>query len=325
MNVLVLGTSVIDLFLTINDKHYTSHNTHVSFSLGDKIPVRTQKLAVGGNGANVAVGLARLEIPSILYTYLGDDILSSEIRQTLTHEGVELFGDAAQGENSPLHFIFNFKGDRIIFSDYTVKNYTFSYPYPLMPSFAYLTSVGKEWENAYSGFLDFVLKNNIPYAFSPGSRQLENINQVFMKALKNSSLLCMNKEEVMLVVKALGKDTDDIQKMLRALASYGPKLISVTDGKHGAYCLDETNTIYSIEPFDDRKNVIQKTGAGDAYATGFVASHLLGNPTQDSMKWGALNAHSVMEHLGAQDGLLKRGNINKLAIEHKDFHANKLT
>src|SRR3989344_413127 len=146
MNALVVGSSVIDLFLQIEDEnHLKVLDRNVSFQLGDKIPVNIRTLTLGGNGANVSVGLKRLGIHTKLFTYLGSDIFSKEIEETFEKEGIECMRAQDSGQKSSLSFIFDIASDRIIFCHHEARNHTFSYQEPQLPEFIFLTSIGKEW------------------------------------------------------------------------------------------------------------------------------------------------------------------------------------
>lgn len=57
--------------------------------------------------------------------------------------------------------------------------------------------------------------------------------------------------------------------------------------------------------------ILQKTGVGDAYATGLLAALSNGKKMQEAMVWGATNSASVMEHIGAQAGLLTKEQLEE--------------
>jgi sugar/nucleoside kinase (ribokinase family) len=48
------------------------------------------------------------------------------------------------------------------------------------------------------------------------------------------------------------------------------------------------------------------TGAGDAFASGFLSAYILKKPIREAMKWGIANSASVIGEIGAQTGLLHR-------------------
>lgn len=324
MNVLVVGTSVIDVFFSAQSDHYSIAGKKVLLQLGDKIPISVTKISLGGNGANVSVALKRMGILSSFYTYMGDDMLADEIKNVLMKEGVRLSAQTQRNENTAIHLIFNFDEDRIIFSGYTVREYIFDYKYDEQLDFVYLTSIPKEWTTAYTQVLAFVKEKNVKLAFSPGSRQLDDLGDVFLKTIQNTHILFVNKEEGELIVKKLGKNSANMNTLLITLKSLGPSIVSVTDGENGAYCINQEGKMHYISSFSDNAQTIQKTGAGDAYASAFLASLMYNNQLSETMRWGAFNAHAVMQHLGAQDGLLHREELEKLSQRHTDFKIKEL-
>src|SRR3989344_3079240 len=102
MHVLIVGTSVVDLFLDIDHDHVKIEDRKVTFTLGDKVPSSIKKSALGGNGANVSAGLTRLEIPVTFYTYLGNDFFSREIQTGFSNEGVEIEAEKKKNTTPPL-------------------------------------------------------------------------------------------------------------------------------------------------------------------------------------------------------------------------------
>lgn len=321
MKVLSVGSSLIDLFLKPSDSHVKIDNGNVVLKLGDKVPTEIKDLTLGGNGANVAVGLARLTHEVFFYTYLGTDALSKEIEQIAQTENINLIVDRGEQERTPLSLIFDFNDDRIIFSHHEKKNHTFSYKGDSLPEIIYLTSIGETWTQAYKDVLTFAKNNNIPIALSPGSAQMDSINEVLMEVLENSKYLFLNKEEGQKILTASSRPADTMDQILASLQSLGPKIVSVTDGQNGAYAKEAES--YSIGILGQEK-AVEKTGAGDSYATGFLASHLLGNSITECMRWGGANAGSVTQFVGAQKGLLDKASLLKMLSERPDYQAKKL-
>ena len=323
MHVLVVGSSVIDLFLNLDSDHYKIQDQKVLLELGDKIPSSIKKTAMGGNGANTSVGLTRLETPTTFYTYLGDDFFSREIQEGLSREGVDLDVERHNETNSAVHVVLDFPQDRVILTNYSKNPHGFS-PKIKTFDFLFLTTIPDFWEEAYRKTLEFASENNIQVAFSPGTRQIEDKNDLVIEVVRNSKIYFSNKEEAIRVsgVKYSVKSREDMKKLLLDMKKMGPEVVSITDGLHGAYAIDrEYNCFYIIAA---PTKGTEKTGAGDAYATGFFANYILGGDTQASMLWGALNAGNVMEHVGAQKGLLTHKRLDEEIKTHNNLKAEKI-
>lgn len=322
MNVLIVGSSVIDLFLTIEDKsHIKILNSEISIKLGDKIPTGIKKISVGGNGANVSVGLRRLGIDTSFYTFFGSDLFSKEMEETIKKEGVNLIPQRI-GDKSSLSLIFDFDEDRIIFSHHETRDHNFLYPVDNLPDFVYLTSIGDYWQKAYSQVLEFIKKNNIPLGFNPGSHQLKEKTDIMVDAVKNSKLLFVNKEEAIKILDWIGVQKTEIKDILSEYKKLGLQVVSITDGDNGAYALDNEGIFYWIKQFGE--NGVDKTGAGDAYASGFLAKYLYGGSLSECMKWGPPNAFSVVGKYGAQDGLLTIQEMESVLAENPEFKAERI-
>ncbi|HVZ67097.1 MAG TPA: carbohydrate kinase family protein [Patescibacteria group bacterium] len=314
MHVLVIGSSVIDLFLALDQDHFKLQDKNVELLLGDKIPSQIQGHAIGGNGANVSVGLTKLEIPTTFYTYLGSDFFSREIENGLSSQGVELDTERHPEGASPLHLILDFPGDRIIISNYGKNEHNFN-PREQKYDYIFLTSIPDIWEEAYKKILSYSKENNIPIAFSPGTRQIEDKNELTLEVIKNSKAYFSNKEEAMKILNYesgsmnQGEDKDLIKKLLIGFKELGVETVSITDGANGAYAADKNGDMYHINPAPTEGK--EKTGAGDAYASGFFGAILTGLDTPTAMLWGALNADNKMQKIGAENGLLTKKELDE--------------
>jgi ribokinase len=71
-------------------------------------------------------------------------------------------------------------------------------------------------------------------------------------------------------------------------------------------------------------DLVEATGAGDAYATGFIAALFHGHSTAEAMRWGSANSASVVTKIGPQDGLLKLKEMQKMLSRFKDIKPKKI-
>jgi pseudouridine kinase len=93
---------------------------------------------------------------------------------------------------------------------------------------------------------------------------------------------------------------------MRHFVNNGVGQVVITNGGSGAYGTD-MKKIYHQEPFPS--NIVEKTGAGDAFTTGVLAAHLENHTLLESLQWGAAESASVMEQVGAARGLLNKDGI----------------
>lgn len=323
MNVLVVGSSKIDLFFELENKTSVAvSDKDISLKLGDKIPVGIKKIALGGDGANISVGLKRLGVSTRFYTFLGNDFFSKEMEETIKKEEIDLIV-RKNGDKSSLSLVFCINSDRVIFTSHEIRDHEFLYEADKLPDFIYLTSVGEQWQDFYRQVLDFCKQYKIPLGFTPGSVQLEKNSEILTDVLKQSRIIFLNLDEAKKILDFQKiPHSDDIKDVLSKMKLIGGETVSLTNGLEGSWSIDSSNKTYFIKPFGEKAAEI--TGAGDAYTSGFLDSYLRGLETKECMKSGALNAGSVVSKIGAQEGLLSKEEMEKTLSENKNFGAEEL-
>ena len=96
------------------------------------------------------------------------------------------------------------------------------------------------------------------------------------------------------------------------MSDLGPKIVVVTDGPKGAYAYDSKDgSVWRVPMYPDPKPPLERTGAGDAFASTVVAALALGEPLEKALAWGPINSMSVVQYVGAQRGLLSREQIER--------------
>lgn len=275
----------------------------ISFSYGDKIPVRNLEFSIGGNAANNSIGASRLGISTAVVLTLGDDNVGESILKKLGNEGVDITYVVQQPSTSSNYStIINFSGERTIFVHHAPRSYEFPVNLPVAP-WVYLTSMGESFRPFYIHLVEWI-KNNpqIKLAFNPGSWQMRSNFEDIQDVMGLSYLIFVNKEEAIQLTK-LGKGIED-RDLLIALNRLGPKICVVTDGENGATAYDGINGkflkigVLSVDLYE-------KTGAGDAFGAGVLSALIHGKTLDEALVWGTCNSASVVGHTGSQKGLLK--------------------
>jgi ribokinase len=173
----------------------------------------------------------------------------------------------------------------------------------------YLTSLGKQWQNAYDKTLNYIKKTGALLAFNPGTLQIEGGKDNIAQALLATQLLFVNKEEAEELLD-LSSDQKDIEDLIKELKKLGPKIAVITDGQNGSFTINDKGE--TLRENIVNVDVIEKTGAGDAYSSGFLSALIKGKTIANSMEWGTKNATSVIGKTGAQAGLLQKADLEQI-------------
>ena len=94
------------------------------------------------------------------------------------------------------------------------------------------------------------------------------------------------------------------EELVRHGLHYVPTVI-VSDGPNGVAASDG-KTIIKAGMYEDVK-VIDRTGAGDAFGSGFLSQWAAGKSLRDSIVFASANSTSVVTKIGAKAGILPKG------------------
>lgn len=320
--VITIGNVLIDAFLSFEERnpfiHVDQQHKELCFAFGRKIHVEECTFLLGGNACNVGVGVSRFGLTAALFVEIGDDEFSQKIIALLSHESIDTsFVLKTKNSSSSFAISINVQKERTLFVDHVKREHQFVFD-DLTTEWVYLTSLGKEWKNAYIESIAFAKKTGAKLAFSPGTHQLEGKEDEVFQALSACDILCVNKEEAQnLLSYYVQTEETEIVKLLRGLQQIGAKTVSITDGANGSYSIDGAGAVRTIGTFP--AEIVERTGAGDAYATGFLSALVSGRDVSEAMIYGAINAASVIEKIGSQAGLLGKQALEEKAKGHPEF------
>ena len=82
----------------------------------------------------------------------------------------------------------------------------------------------------------------------------------------------------------------------------GPEIAIITDGKNPVYGANGSGSYYKI--FPQNIKVVETTGAGDSFASSFLAGMIKTSDMELSLRMGIVNSHSVLKFKGSKRKLL---------------------
>jgi sugar/nucleoside kinase (ribokinase family) len=319
VDILFIGDSTIDQYMKISEKDSFpptgDDSGGICFHHGSKILVEKFETAVAGNAVNVALGAARLGVKTSIYTEMGDDQNGHLILDTLKKAGINTKAVVLnQGLLTNVHPIVVYSADRTIFSYHEKFEYEVGRGWP-KTRWIYYTSLAENFPKFQVELVKYAKENNIGFAMNPGTIQMKKGVEALRNALEITDVLFVNREEALSLTGAPADVT--VSELHNALHKLGPKLSVITDGKNGATAKENTGKFEQRTIFDEvDKPILDRTGAGDAFSSGFMAAIIHGKSLREALLWGAANSSHVIRQIGASKGLLTKKEM--LAVVSKD-------
>lgn len=314
LEVLSVGDVVTDAFIKLFDNRAHTYKNEfgswIAMPFGSKVPFDYVKVVEGvGNAANAAVCFARLGVHSGLVSNVGGDAYGRDIIDALEKNRVDTrFVRINHDKSTNYHYVLWYKDERTIL----IKHEEYNYQWPRftkadVPKWIYFSSISKNALDKYHDMVVDWLESNpgVKLAFQPGTFQLEAGADRLKKLYARTEIVIMNREEAVLVTGGKHEDVIDLMTRLHKL---GPKVVIVTDGPAGAYASDGVNR-FSMPSYPDVAAPLDRTGAGDAFASTLVAAIVKGNTLEGALQWAPINSMNVVQHVGAQEGLLKEDKL----------------
>lgn len=312
-----IGDIVVDAFIELNkdmadvsqDLDTGRKTLHMPF--GGKLPYDdVTVISAVGNSPNAAVSAHRLGLKTALVTNLGHDRNGKDCLEALRNEGVETnYVKVHEGKFTNYHYVLRYGPERTILIKHEV------YPYALPdfaepPRFLYFSSIGEHGVPFHHEIAEYVKTHpETKLVFQPGTFQIKLGHEALKDLYEVTEIFFCNKEEAQ---EILGTEEQSVPTLLRKFKELGPKLPVITDGPNGAYVVDESDQAWHMPMYPDPAPPVDRTGAGDSFSSTFTAAIALGMTPAEALSWGPINSMNVVQHIGAQKGLLSRAELDEL-------------
>jgi len=325
IDVLCIGDVVTDAFIKLlDDRAMTYENEQgkwLAMPFGMKVPFdHAEIIEAVGNASNAAVSLAKLGLKSGLISNVGGDQFGRDIINSLHKKKVDnRFVHINPGKISNYHYVLWYKEERTIL----IKHEEYDYHWPRfrstdIPKWVYFSSISKNALDSYHDKVSDWLEDNpdVKLAFQPGTFQLEAGVDRLGRLYQRTEVLVLNREEA---VQVTGGNYDDIHGLIDRLHGIGAKIVCLTDGPAGAYASDGQSR-FKMPPYPDPAPPFERTGAGDAFASTFVAALIKGNTVEGALQMAPINSMNVVQHTGAQEGLLTEDQLEDFLKQAPEWY-----
>lgn len=325
IDVLAIGDIVTDAFIKLaDDQAWTYVDEHgrkvVAMEFGTKLPYDSvEVIEAVGNAANGATAFARLGLRTGFVTNLGGDQAGRDMIISLQKDKIDTrFVRIHSGMKSNYHYVLRYGAERTIL----IKHEEYDYHWPHLrpaeiPEWVYFSSISEQAIPYHDQVVEWLEENpQVKLAFQPGTFQMAAGTDRLKRLYARTEVLVLNREEAVMVG---GGNYDDVHDLMNKLHDLGAKIVVVTDGPNGAYASDGTNR-YRMPLYPDPAEPVDRTGAGDSFASTFVAALIKGNNLEGALQWAPINSMSVVQAIGAQAGLLTEKKLEEYLRHSPDWY-----
>lgn len=266
--------------------------------LGAKLEVEEVVFGTGGGASNAAVTFARQGLESLFMGSIGsdpagqavlaaldaDDIDSSHVFQSNYTTGYSVILLAPGGERTIL--VHRGASAHYLPEDYDISK--------IDVDWLYLSSFAGQMDVVES-IITQASKKGIKIAFNPGKSELKQAEKL-RPLLEDLAIIIANKEEMAQLVE--GETAEELALHAANLSKYA----IVTDGPNGEVAVGDGKVV-SGGMYEDIP-VLDRTGAGDAFGSGFTAALASGKTVEEAVIFASANSTSVVNNVGAKPGIL---------------------
>lgn len=322
-DVVTIGSATRDAFfegITFDYHHGDAHmptGEGVCFPLGSKLQVKNVTFTTGGAGTNAAVTFARQGLVTAAIVRLGNDVSGEEVSRELAREGIDIsllqvdkdlptsYSVILMAERAERTILaFNGAGGSINSDEVDWQN--------MQTQWLYLDSISAS-EEILKRAVELKQRTGTKLAWNPGTKDLALGLEALKPYLGALDVFLANQEEIAALLNIPYDQEDKIFSTLDglipgiAIMTKGPKGVVVSDGK----------IRYSAGTFPEQ-SLVDRTGAGDAFGSGFVVGLLRGG-IEEGLRVGSANSTSVLEHIGAKGGILKKEALSEERWAHVEI------
>ena len=268
---------------------------------GEEVGITDVKKAPGGSAANTIVALARLGVDTGFVGTVGNDEEGERILEDLRKEGVETRIKKREGYTGAAVAFVDARGERALYIlpgvndrlctddiDREFVNHT---------KFLHTSSFVNREQLEMQRELAKRIHNKTKLSFSPGMLCFKYELDDLTELIERSEVVFISADELKSVIKK-----EDYERGTELLLDAGARIVCVTLGGKGCYVADSsTGESHLIDAYPT--DVVDTTGAGDAFAAGFLFGLLRDKSLYESGKTGNLVASFCIREYGGRKGL----------------------
>ena len=291
MQIYISGSLAFDRIMTFPDKF----SNHI---LPDKIHILNVSFMVdslverfGGTAGNIAYNLSLLGVKSTILSQVGKDFGPYDARLQQYGIAVDGIRTIEQEFTAGCYITTDMSDNQINGFNPGAMKYPCQYDMGRIDSKDAIGIIAPGNVHDMVDHPKYYRERGIPYIFDPGQQIPALGGDNLKEAIHGAEILIVNDYELEMIMKATGMSKEDIVGQVGYL-------ITTLGEKGSIVSCDDGDTTVGVVP---AKEVLDPTGAGDAFRAGLLKGLSMGKTVAESCKLGATCATYAVEFKGTQE------------------------
>ena len=306
-----IGNAIVDAVCKVNENFLKSHNLQkgtMKLINEDELKklqneVKPSEFIAGGSVANSIVGLSSFGNQVYFIGKLNNDLFGKKYFENLRKENVGFnFNNETYKDSTGICFVFiTPDGERTMTTYLGIANKLSEKEvnYKEIEQSELILIEGYLWDtpeakNAISKSIEIAIKNSTLVSLS--------LSDVFCVERYKKEFLDLTKNKIDLLFGNEGEfkslfEYDNIEKIIQELSTLN-KIFVITMGEKGVTLVHKKEIVKV--PSEKIEKVVDLTGAGDLFASGFVHGFINKMGFEKSLKLGTKSAAEIIKILGAR-------------------------
>ena len=332
-DVITIGTATRDVFLTSPLFKVLRDPIHLKkigfktgeaecFALGSKINIDKPVLALGGGAVNTSITFSRQGFKTAALVRVGNDEFGESILKELKSERVTPIAVRDKKISTAYSTILLTPGGERTILVYRGASGDFQkkeVPLRNLRARWVFISPGTIALSIIQSMVSHLKKRETMIAMNPSKHYLKMGASKLKPLLKNLDVVIVNREEASYLT---GLDYKQNRKIFKKFSDMVGGIAVMTDGAGGSFVSDG-EYFYRAGIFKEKK-LVDRTGAGDAFGSAFVAGLIQKRDICWALRLASANATSVIERVGAQEGVLRKKDFKKKRWQYLDLDVEPL-
>ena len=298
-DIVTIGSALIDIFITAQSFNVTNtaEGAFICQKYGEKVDVDSFVVRTGGGASNAAVGFARLGFSTTIVTELGKDVLSTVVLDELHKEfvGTNYIIQERKEETGGSVILVGADGGRTVLVHRGASSQLDPQDVPFRAikraRWVHLSSLAGR-SATIKMIAEGIRNTQTELSWNPGQGEI--------KLLLSGEITARQLPCKILFVNAT--EWQQLEPQQASLKQHIPEIVVTAGGEGGVVYSQKEPQGVRYAPV--RVDVVDETGAGDAFAVGYVAARLRAQTLETACSWAVRNATSVVQYMGAKQGLL---------------------